>query len=263
VELPRGKKEGEAFAAGDVLLEIETDKATIDVEAQDDGVLGKILVPDGTKNVKIGKVIALLAEEGDDISNLQPPQEEQSSQQKHEPSEPTSSPPAPAPAPPKSSPKPSASPSEPILHSGPIFPSVYRLLAEHSIHDASKITGTGIRGMITKGDILAFLGQASGPLGTFKQSPTPIEAALKDLQKKDTAPKAVPLDGAAIRRLIVSTMLQNSVKARAATRAPIAPDFDSIIADYLPPSTVSPSTNQVTPIPPSVKTSSSFLDGLL
>lgn len=70
-----------------------------------------------------------------------------------------------------------------------MFPSVYRLLAENNIHDASKITGTGVRGMVTKGDVLTFLGRASGPLGTFKQSPTPIEAALKGLQKKDAAPK--------------------------------------------------------------------------
>jgi pyruvate/2-oxoglutarate dehydrogenase complex dihydrolipoamide acyltransferase (E2) component len=70
-----------------------------------------------------------------------------------------------------------------------MFPSVYRLLAEHGIHNASKITGTGVRGMVTKGDVLAFLGKASGPLGTFKQSPSPIEEALKGLQKKE-APQA-------------------------------------------------------------------------
>ncbi|KDE09159.1 pyruvate dehydrogenase E2 component (dihydrolipoamide acetyltransferase) [Microbotryum lychnidis-dioicae p1A1 Lamole] len=62
------KKEGEAFAPGDVLLEIETDKATMDVEAQDEGVLGKIIVGDGAKGVKVGSIVAILAEEGDDVS---------------------------------------------------------------------------------------------------------------------------------------------------------------------------------------------------
>jgi len=62
------KKEGEAFTAGDVLLEIETDKATMDVEAQDDGVLGKILVQDGSKGIQVGTTIAILGEEGDDFS---------------------------------------------------------------------------------------------------------------------------------------------------------------------------------------------------
>jgi len=62
------KAEGESFTAGDVLLEIETDKATIDVEAQDDGILAKIIAPDGSKNVAVGSPIAIMAEEGDDLS---------------------------------------------------------------------------------------------------------------------------------------------------------------------------------------------------
>ncbi|KAJ4475755.1 pyruvate dehydrogenase X component [Lentinula aciculospora] len=252
------KREGESFAAGDVLLEIETDKATIDVEAQDDGVMGKVLVPDGTKNVKIGKIIALLAEEGDDISNLEPPKQETSELPKHEASSSSSTPPSSF-SPPKLSPEPStpqqSHSSDPISPSGPIFPSVYRLLAENNVRDASKITGTGVRGMVTKGDVLAFLGLASGPLGTFKPTLTPIEEAAKGLQKQE----ATPMDGAAIRKLIVSTMLQNSLKARTLP-ASTSTDFDSIIADYLPPST---STATHSPLVlPTMKSSSSFLDGL-
>lgn len=67
--------------------------------------------------------------------------------------------------------------------------------------------------MLTKGDILTFLGKASGPNGTFKPPPSPIAEALKGLTpKKQEAPK--PLDGAAVRRLIVSSFLQSSEKAR-------------------------------------------------
>ncbi|KAF9481440.1 dihydrolipoamide acetyltransferase [Pholiota conissans] len=62
------KKEGEAFSAGDVLLEIETDKATIDVEAQDDGILAKIIAVDGSKGVPVGSIIGVIGEEGDDLS---------------------------------------------------------------------------------------------------------------------------------------------------------------------------------------------------
>jgi pyruvate/2-oxoglutarate dehydrogenase complex dihydrolipoamide acyltransferase (E2) component len=51
----------------------ETDKATIDVEAQDDGVMGKILFPSGSKNVPVGETIAVLAEQGDDLSKLEVP----------------------------------------------------------------------------------------------------------------------------------------------------------------------------------------------
>src|SRR5690349_7631640 len=59
------KKEGEEVKAGDVIAEIETDKATMEVEAVDEGVLGKILVPDGTAGVKVNAPIAVLVGEGE------------------------------------------------------------------------------------------------------------------------------------------------------------------------------------------------------
>lgn len=61
------KKEGDSFAPGDVLLEIETDKATMDVEAQDEGKIAKIIFGDGSKAVPVGKAIAIMAEEGEDV----------------------------------------------------------------------------------------------------------------------------------------------------------------------------------------------------
>jgi pyruvate dehydrogenase E2 component (dihydrolipoamide acetyltransferase) len=64
------KKEGDAISAGDPIAEIETDKATMEVEAVDEGRLAKILVPDGTENVAVNSVIALLLEEGEDESAL-------------------------------------------------------------------------------------------------------------------------------------------------------------------------------------------------
>src|ERR1700723_3492527 len=64
------KKEGEAVKAGDVIAEIETDKATMEVEAVDEGVMGKIVVPEGTQNVKVNDVIAVLLGEGEDKSAL-------------------------------------------------------------------------------------------------------------------------------------------------------------------------------------------------
>jgi pyruvate dehydrogenase E1 component beta subunit len=62
------KKEGDAVTAGDVIAEIETDKATMEVEAVDEGTIAKIVVPEGTENVKVNAVIAILAEEGEDAS---------------------------------------------------------------------------------------------------------------------------------------------------------------------------------------------------
>ena len=61
-------KEGDTVSSGDLMAEIETDKATMEFEAVDDGVIAKILVAEGTDNVKVGTVIAILAEEGEDAS---------------------------------------------------------------------------------------------------------------------------------------------------------------------------------------------------
>src|SRR4051812_42497111 len=60
------KKEGDKVKAGDVLAEIETDKATMEYEAIDDGILAKIVVPEGTQDVPVNQLIAVLAEEGED-----------------------------------------------------------------------------------------------------------------------------------------------------------------------------------------------------
>jgi pyruvate dehydrogenase E2 component (dihydrolipoamide acetyltransferase) len=64
------KKEGDLIKAGTVIAEIETDKATMEVEAVDEGVLGKILIPEGTESVKVNTLIALLLEKGEDVSGL-------------------------------------------------------------------------------------------------------------------------------------------------------------------------------------------------
>ena len=61
------KKEGEKVRPGDVLAEIETDKATMEYEAIDEGTLAKIVVPEGTQDVSVNQVIAVLAEEGEDV----------------------------------------------------------------------------------------------------------------------------------------------------------------------------------------------------
>ncbi len=63
------KNEGDKVAAGDVIAEIETDKATMEVEAVDEGTLAKIVVPAGTEGVKVNQVIAVLAVEGEDVDN--------------------------------------------------------------------------------------------------------------------------------------------------------------------------------------------------
>ena len=67
------KQEGDEIVAGDIIAEIETDKATMEFEAVDEGTLGKILIPEGTEGVKVGTVIAMLAGEGEDASAIEAP----------------------------------------------------------------------------------------------------------------------------------------------------------------------------------------------
>lgn len=227
-------KEGDSFVAGDVLVTIETDKASIDVEAQDDGIVGKILVSlhflrfgrvsqvqlvageplrlwlgarrprgrcsrctpltasslqvqDGTQNVQVGKLIAVLAEEGDDLSAIEVPSESSST---------SASPAAPSPEPtPKAAeapkaeitaPKPSPPANSPSksqgaaategghhdlpTHSRPLLPSVLRQLVLAGVTDTSKIKATGFKGQLSKGDVLAHLGLIKSANGSLKEA---------------------------------------------------------------------------------------------
>src|SRR5438094_7485802 len=67
------KSEGEAVRAGDVLAEIETDKATMEVEAIDEGVLAKIVIPEGTEHVAVNTPIAVISGNGEDVGALEKP----------------------------------------------------------------------------------------------------------------------------------------------------------------------------------------------
>ena len=63
-------KEGDTVESGDVMAEIETDKATMEFEAVDEGIIGKILVPEGSSGVKVNEIIAILLDDGEDVSNI-------------------------------------------------------------------------------------------------------------------------------------------------------------------------------------------------
>ncbi|PNY26934.1 Pyruvate dehydrogenase complex protein X component, mitochondrial [Tolypocladium capitatum] len=150
-------KEGEAFRAGDVLLEIETDKATMDVEAQDDGVVMKITSQDGSKAVQVGTRIAVLAEAGDDISALEMPADEQQAKQAgDEAAAPTRS----GSDKPAGTQRPRAAGGETHEQKYPLMPSVEYLVKRNGISegDVRTIKPTGPGGRLLKGDVLAFLG---------------------------------------------------------------------------------------------------------
>ncbi|KAI6346062.1 hypothetical protein MCOR25_011001 [Pyricularia grisea] len=164
-------KEGDKFQAGDVLLEIETDKATMDVEAQEEGVVMKILQGDGAKAVKVGARIAVLAEEGDDISTLEIPAEDgagaQESAKEEKPQGSSTYGGGSAPPPNDSVPEQPTKSAAKATGGGkapkqtyPLLPSVAHLVKEKGLDEAAlaEMTPTGPNGRLLKGDVLAYLG---------------------------------------------------------------------------------------------------------
>ncbi|MGQ0527477.1 MAG: pyruvate dehydrogenase complex dihydrolipoamide acetyltransferase [Alphaproteobacteria bacterium] len=168
------KKEGDAVKAGDVIAEIETDKATMEVEAVDEGILGKILVPEGTEHVAVNAVIAILLEEGEDKSALVA---SPSKIQKKEESKPSVVlPPSPSRAARGSHPLPTGEGDRAQARSGEgqrIFasPLAKRLARERGI-DLFSVRGSGPRGRIIRDDIL---NAGSGP-GAAPARPTGPDA---------------------------------------------------------------------------------------
>jgi pyruvate dehydrogenase E2 component (dihydrolipoamide acetyltransferase) len=153
------KKEGDSVAPGDMLAEIETDKATMEVEAVDEGILGKILVAAGTENVKVNSVIAVLAEEGesvDDLTSYSPSSPAEVGEQKsqveegskpQQRSESSSDDDSKATKQPQS--EDSSSSNNRIIAS----PLAKRIASQENI-DLSNVSGTGPRGRIIKDDVL-------------------------------------------------------------------------------------------------------------
>ena len=91
------KSEGDTVHAGDVLAEIETDKATMEVEAVDEGVLAKIVIPEGTDHVAVNTPIALIAENGEDAGTIavKPPRPQPAPEQREARTAPAPTPRAP------------------------------------------------------------------------------------------------------------------------------------------------------------------------
>ena len=147
-------KEGDRVSSGDLLAEIETDKATMEFEAVDEGVIGKLLVAEGAENVKVNAPIALLLEEGEDVATAAPAQEVVASATKAAAEE--AAKPAAVSAMPTPAPKPAAADGKRIFAT----PLARRIAADKGI-DLAIITGSGPRGRIVKADVL---GQ-SAPLG--------------------------------------------------------------------------------------------------
>ncbi len=192
-------KEGDEVKSGDILAEIETDKATMEFEAVDEGKIAKILVPEGTDGVKVGAPIAIMAGEGEDASAA--------AGAAPKPDAPAATPPKAPPEPkadatPKSAPPPQAPVETPAAPSQPAAAPraegdrikaspLARKLAQAQSIDLSSLRGSGPGGRIVRADVDAAVGKApagapaaqpaaaSAPaLGTHLVMPGPMEQAI-------------------------------------------------------------------------------------
>jgi pyruvate dehydrogenase E2 component (dihydrolipoamide acetyltransferase) len=194
------KKEGETVRSGDVIAEIETDKATMEVEAVDEGVLGKILVPDGTANVAVNQPIAVLVADGEAVpSGAAAPAPQPSAPAPKPETAATAATPAAAPAP---------TPARGNGHEAGerIFVSpLAKRMAKQAGIDLSMVKGSGPNGRIVKADIEAV--QARGPVPVAAKAPEPTPAP-KPAAPAITAPhKLVP--HSSVRRVIARRLSES------------------------------------------------------
>jgi pyruvate dehydrogenase E2 component (dihydrolipoamide acetyltransferase) len=196
------KREGEEVKAGDIIAEIETDKATMEFEAVDEGRIGKILVAEGTEGVAVNTPIAVLLEEGESASDVKaaPKKEEKKAEA------------APAPKPeekkaeaPKQPEKPAAAPAPAAKSGERVFASpLARRMAEQAGIDLKAVQGSGPHGRIVKADVekapkgavasaAAAAGKAAAPVASGPISSGPGARQLADLLKMPY--KLEPLSG--------------------------------------------------------------------
>jgi pyruvate dehydrogenase E2 component (dihydrolipoamide acetyltransferase) len=180
-------KEGDSVSSGDVIAEIETDKATMEVEAVDEGTVAKIVVPAGTEGVKVNAVIAILAEEGEDAAEAakgdgagsngksgSEPKAEDAAGKTNEKSggQPETAKPVADAAPAPSTPA-------PMKDGERIFASpLARRLAKEAGIDLAAVSGSGPKGRIVKTDVEAAAKGGGAKAATAKTDGAPAGAAL-------------------------------------------------------------------------------------
>ena len=173
-------KEGDTVSAGDILAEIETDKATMEFEAVDEGVIGKILVEEGTEGVKVNAPIAVLLEEGESADDIAAPSDPAPEAPKaadagaEAASDGGSEPPAPAAAA-AATPTPAAPPAS---DGGRVFASpLARRIARDKGLDLGQIKGSGPHGRIVKADVEG--ATAKPAAATATEAPKPATEAAR------------------------------------------------------------------------------------
>ncbi|XP_042268426.1 pyruvate dehydrogenase protein X component, mitochondrial [Thunnus thynnus] len=185
------KKEGEEVAAGDALCEIETDKAVVTMESNDDGILAKILMEEGSRNVRLGTLIAVMVEEGQDWKQVEIPPPDAAAPSAAPPATHEAAAPVLASAAPSPPPPPKPAPSGPLR----LSPAARHILDTHGL-DPKLATPTGPRGLITKEDALNLLKKSPAPKETpvvaAPATPSPVPVPPSPGSRPNIPPLSVP-----------------------------------------------------------------------
>ncbi|WP_022712369.1 pyruvate dehydrogenase complex dihydrolipoamide acetyltransferase [Pseudochrobactrum sp. AO18b] len=216
-------KEGDKVSAGDVIAEIETDKATMEVEAVDEGIVAKLVVPAGTESVKVNALIAVLAEDGEDVAEAAKAAsgDAPAAAPKAEAAAPVAavapvSAPAPVAAAPAATPAPAAAPA-PVAKGGRLFASpLARRVAKDAGVELAAVSGTGPHGRIIRKDVEAAIASgvkapakpvASAAAPQIAVSGASDEATLKMFEEGSY--ELVPHDG--MRKTIARRLMESKL----------------------------------------------------
>jgi pyruvate dehydrogenase E2 component (dihydrolipoyllysine-residue acetyltransferase) len=207
-------KEGDKVGPGDVIAEIETDKATMEVEAVDEGTVAKIVVPAGTEGVKVNALIAILAGEGEDASaaanggaDVAPTKTEVPKEEKKAEATPAAPKPEAAPTPAVSAAAPTSAPSK--TGNRPFSSPLARRIAKDAGIDLAAVAGSGPHGRVIKKDVEAAIaggGAKAAPAAAPAAAPKPMsdDAVLKLFEEGSY--ELVPHDG--MRKTIAKRLLE-------------------------------------------------------
>uniref|UniRef100_A0A8C0F0R1 Acetyltransferase component of pyruvate dehydrogenase complex n=1 Tax=Bubo bubo TaxID=30461 RepID=A0A8C0F0R1_BUBBB len=204
------KKVGEKLNEGDLLAEIETDKATIGFEVQEEGYLAKILVPEGTRDVPLGTTLCIIVEKEEDIPAFADYQDTAVTDMKAQAA-------APPPPPPLVVATPAAAPPQPAVPSTPAVPTAgppprkgrilvsplaKKMAAEKGI-DLAQVKGTGPDGRITKKDVESFVPPKAAPAPALEAVPAAAAVAAAPVGTFTD----IPISN--IRRVIAQRLMQS------------------------------------------------------
>ena len=208
------KKEGDSIVSGDVIAEIETDKATMEVEAVDEGILGRILIADGTEGVKVNAPIGILVADGEAVPDAGGASAGEAAKPAAEPVDQGSRPPAaqqPAagPAPAMSATTAEAAPAGVSDSGSRVFASpLARRLAQAAGLDLAALKGSGPNGRIIRADVEAARTPAAAPAAAPAPVPAQAPAAARPAPVPITAPhRKVPNSN--IRRVIARRLSES------------------------------------------------------